>query len=94
MSELLNYHNSAVVLFWYYILISAIGAMPTPDEAGSKFYKWLFGFLHLLAGNAARIPQVRALVGLQENPTTQQGIQAQEAAKAVDPSVQGITKKP
>lgn len=85
-------HGFEVVVS-YYLFATIVGALPTPVN-GHQGYKFFFNFMHGLAANTLRIPQVRALIGVQENPITTQGIAAMAAAKEADPSVQGITKKP
>ena len=91
-------NHGVIALLIYWTFANAIGALPTPEASSSGFYQWFYkftsGLLQVLAANATRVPQVRALMGLQENPTTVAGIRAEEAAKAVDPTIEGTTKKP
>lgn len=42
------------ILITYYIFSAIVGAMPTPDSNGNKFYMFLFRFMHILAGNISR----------------------------------------
>lgn len=44
----------------YMVLISAIGALPMPDDKSSGFYKWFFTF-----GNALSMNWLRSKKGLQ-----------------------------
>lgn len=43
------------VPFWalgaYLIFMAAVQALPRPDEDSSKFYVWMYSFLHLLSIN-------------------------------------------
>ena len=43
----------------FYIFSNSIAALPTPGSASSTFYRWSFDFLHLVAGNIARIIATR-----------------------------------
>lgn len=58
----LQAHEVLFTLAAYYIFSSIVGGMPSPDEKSGKAYVWLFNSLHILAGNIARIPQVRQLI--------------------------------
>lgn len=77
----------------YYFFATVVGALPTPTDSG-MVYKFFFNFMHGLAANSLRIPQVRSFMGMQENPTTVAGIVAQAEAKSIDPTIQGIVQKP
>ena len=77
----------------YYLFATMVGALPTPADTGG-FYKFFFSFMHGLAANSLRIPQVRSFMGIQENPTTVAGIVAEAEAKAIDPQIQGTVQKP
>lgn len=75
-------------------LVSIItSSLPSPTATDGKWYVFFFNFMHTLTGIVGRIPQVRAFMGLQENPTTMAGIVAQADAKAIDPATQGISQK-
>lgn len=96
MLDWVNNHG-LITLLAYWLIANAIGALPTPVTESSGFYQWFYkftnGFLQVLAANATRVPQVRAIMGLQENPTTLSGIAAKESAQNTDPNVQGISMK-
>lgn len=51
----------------YMLLISALGAMPMPDDKSGKFYKWFFTF-----GNAISMNWLRSKKGLQSGGQTPQ----------------------
>ena len=58
---------TAVVIYW--IFSAAVSSMPDPDSTGNPGYRWLFRFLHTLAGNITtafgnRIPGLKTLVFL------------------------------
>jgi hypothetical protein len=42
------------VLFSYWVFSAAVGAMPTPEASGNKFYIFLFRFAHGVSGNLNR----------------------------------------
>jgi hypothetical protein len=96
MYDWINSHGFLALLI-YWTFANAIGALPTPATTSSGFYQWFYkftsGLLQVLAANATRVPQVRALMGLQENPTTPEGIEAKQAAQAIDPKVAGLAMK-
>ena len=76
-------------------LVSVVtSSLPSPSPTDGKWYVFFFNFMHGITGIVGRIPQVRAFMGLQENPTTVAGIAAQADAKAIDPQTQGTTKGP
>lgn len=52
-------HPTAFTLGTYYVLSNAISAMPTPGPGSKGWYRWIFDFSHLLAGNVARIVATR-----------------------------------
>lgn len=37
----------------YYLFNAAVSPLPPPN--GNKFYRWLYGFLHTLAGNMDKV---------------------------------------
>lgn len=49
--------TTAMTAFW--LFSNAVSAMPTPSDKDGKGYRWAFGFLHSLAGNAARLVAVK-----------------------------------
>jgi len=62
MNSILNSlaaHPTVWALGTFYIFSNAIAALPTPGSASSTFYHWSFDFLHLVAGNIARIIATR-----------------------------------
>lgn len=99
MTDVLGWIDShgglSLLMFW--VFANAVGALPTPATNSSGFYQWFYkftsGLLQVIAANATRVPQVRAFMGLQENPTTPSGIKAEAAAKAIDPSIEGVVMK-
>lgn len=42
------------LLISYWVFSAIVGAMPTPDPAGSKLYIFVFRFAHALGGNLNR----------------------------------------
>lgn len=64
ISSLIHQHPAISLLVAYYVFSSIVGGMPSPDEKSSSGYKWAFNTLHIMAGNLARIPQLRSIVGL------------------------------
>lgn len=42
------------VIITYYIFSAIVGALPTPETGGNKFYQFVFRFAHILAGNISR----------------------------------------
>lgn len=48
-------HAVLLALGISWIFTAAVLTMPTPGSNASEFYKWAFGFLHLLAGAVPRI---------------------------------------
>jgi len=87
------HHQVIVTLIICYIFSSIASALPTPDPTDGKGYKFLFAFIHALVANFARIPQLRAMMGLQSNPITIAGIDAKNAAQEMDSNVQGVVVK-
>lgn len=69
MVNFFSAHQVLCTLVLYYVLSAAISSMPSPDDKSGPGYKFLFGFAHTLAGNLAHIPQVRAVLGIQDNPS-------------------------
>src|SRR5262245_31485022 len=67
MSEFITQHTFWTAVAAYWVFSAAVGALPAP-VAGSKFvYRWMYRFLHTLAGNVAivlggRIPGAKALI--------------------------------
>lgn len=97
MKTLIDFIQSHPYITEFIILnfLTAIASsMTTPSANDSNLYKFIFNLVHALTGIAGRIPQFRQFFGLQENPTTITGIEAKQEAKAIDPTVQGITQKP
>lgn len=90
-------NHGVVTLLIYWTFANAVGALPTPAATSSGLYQWFYkftsGMLQVLAANATRVPQVRAFMGLQENPTTPAGFKAEAAAKAIDSAIEGIVMK-
>lgn len=90
-------NNGIASVILYMVFANAIGALPTPATQSSGFYQWFYkftnGILQVLAANATRVPQVRAFMGLQENPTTPAGFKAEAAAKSIDPAIEGVVMK-
>ena len=43
------------VLMLAYIFAAAVQSLPDPDPSSGKLYKFIFGFLHTLAGNIALV---------------------------------------
>jgi len=52
LKEMWQNHPQVFYLFaaWY-IYTCAVQALPKPDPANDKFYRWFYEFLHSLAGN-------------------------------------------
>jgi hypothetical protein len=50
-------HTTTWALGAYFLFSNAISAMPSPQ--GTGFYRWLFDFSHLMAGNISRIVATR-----------------------------------
>jgi hypothetical protein len=42
------------VLIAYWVFSAAVGALPTPEVSGNKFYVFLFRFAHGISGNLTR----------------------------------------
>jgi hypothetical protein len=58
MTTIWNYilaHQVIAYAVCYYFFSSAIGALPMPDTASTKFYRWLFAFANGLAANISRL---------------------------------------
>ena len=58
-SSLVDWYNllmahPGVLLGMYWVFSAGISAMPMPDDKSGGFYKWLFVFLHTVAGSIAR----------------------------------------
>jgi len=51
--DLYTTHPVIVAMALYWIFSAAVSAMPMPTN-GSMFYKWVFAFLHTLAGSVTR----------------------------------------
>lgn len=43
------------LLMLYFIFNSAVQALPDPDSRSTKLYRFLYGFLHTIAGNIALV---------------------------------------
>ena len=86
------------IVFWILVVFvgaSLVGsALPTPSSSDSKWYVVFFAFCHGASFNFFRLPWIRSFFGVQENPTTLDGIKAEAGAQKIDPTVQGITQKP
>jgi hypothetical protein len=52
--DLIGQHPYAT-LACYYLFSNLVLTMPPPEPNGSKWYKWLFGFLHGVAGAFPRV---------------------------------------
>lgn len=52
-------HPAAWTLGAYFLFSNAISSMPTPGNTSGGFYRWLFDFSHLMAGNISRIIATR-----------------------------------
>ena len=52
-------HTTAWTLGAYFVFSNAISSMPTPGSATGGFYRWLFDFSHLMAGNISRVIATR-----------------------------------
>jgi hypothetical protein len=52
-------HPTAWTLGAYFLFSNAISAMPSPTGTNGSFYRWLFDFSHLMAGNVSRIIATR-----------------------------------
>jgi len=52
--KLLGDWHFLVLVGGYYTFAAAVGALPIPDAASSKFYGWAFKFLNTLAANLSR----------------------------------------
>ncbi len=76
------------------IFSAIVTSLPTPSKGDGKGYVFFFNFMHTVALALPRIPGFRSFVGLQQNPTTLEGIKAENSAQKADPSVQGIVQKP
>ncbi len=76
---------------WF--LASLASALPTRSDAG-PWYRFASKLIQVLAANPFRVQEFRSFIGLQENPTTVQGIEAQAVAQAIDPAIQGVVTKP
>jgi hypothetical protein len=48
-------HNPYVVAGACWIFSAAIQAMPEPTTASSQFYRWMYGFTHLLGANLKQV---------------------------------------
>jgi hypothetical protein len=59
MKQLILQHPTLAALVVYYVFSAAISALPTPSAASSAFYRWFFGFSHILAGNVMRVVTAR-----------------------------------
>lgn len=46
----INAHGTEVLLV-NYVFNSAVQALPSVDEHCGKVYRWIYGFLHAIAGN-------------------------------------------
>ncbi len=62
-------HEVLSVLIFYYVFSSVVSALPSPDEKDGKGYRFLFAVMHAFAGNLARLPQVRSLIGQSQAQT-------------------------
>lgn len=52
-------HPAGWTLGAYFLFSNAISAMPSPANTSGGFYRWLFDFSHLMAGNISRIIATR-----------------------------------
>jgi len=52
-------HGTLWALGAFYMFSNAIAALPSPGSGSSTFYRWSFDFLHLIAGNIAKIVATR-----------------------------------
>lgn len=53
-----NHYMLIGVCLWF--VSTLISTMPSPDDKSGVGYKWLFGLLHTLMGNAGRIAGARS----------------------------------
>jgi hypothetical protein len=56
------------IVISYYVFSAAVGALPTPDSGGNKFYQFAFRFAHILAGNLSRAAVKFQVPGAQVEP--------------------------
>jgi len=76
----LRAHQTSDVLVGYYIAISFVGSLPSPQASSSLFYQFVFKFANTLAGNLSRAyaskveasPNFAAAVNLQNAKTGEQ----------------------
>lgn len=61
-----------LLLFLAWVASNFVSTMPSPSDKSGNFYRWLFGSLHGIFGNGARIgatlfPQYAKFLGVAPN---------------------------
>lgn len=72
--NILHEHPTLVVIGAYFVFSAFVGSMPQPPANSGMGYVWLYGFLHILAGNIAEAFKKR-YPNLPQGTTVQQTTQ-------------------
>jgi hypothetical protein len=54
-------HNPAAWVAAYWLYSAGVSSMPEPVATSGGGYKWLYGFLHVLAGNLDKLASLKGL---------------------------------
>ena len=54
IGQILGYGIPLWVIICYYVFMSIVSGMPTPNDKDGKLYVWAFGTLHALSANLER----------------------------------------
>lgn len=60
IAQLYVNHPYDSTLVSYYLFVTLVGTMPTPDTSSGKFYRWAFGFLNTIAAGVPRVAATMA----------------------------------
>jgi hypothetical protein len=83
-----NSHGIEILIAWY-VFSALVSSLPTPSATSSNLYRFVYTFLHTLAGSIGRIPYLRNIIPEGEGQTTKTTTQVStltttEPAKVID----------